>query len=95
MRELADRGGFRSGAIPAGVGCRFSLFTPVGLLPLACVGVDIKQLLKGASDFSEYLCHDDLKTNPAYLNATLQYLAYQKGLTISVLMHYSNRLSDI
>jgi len=95
LRELADREGYRSCAIPAGVGGRFSLFTPVGLLPLACVGVDIRQLLKGASEFSEYLCHDDLKTNPAYLNATLQYLAYQKGLTISVLMPYSDRLRDV
>jgi glucose-6-phosphate isomerase len=95
LRELADREGYRSCAIPAGVGGRFSIFTPVGLLPLACVGVDITRLLKGASEFSQYICHDDLETNPAYLNAALQYLAYQKGLTISVLMPYSDRLRDI
>lgn len=95
LRELADREGYRSCAIPAGVGGRFSLFTPVGLLPLACVGVDIARLLKGAADFSPFVCHADLQTNPAYLNAALQYLAYQKGLKISVMMPYSDRLKDI
>lgn len=95
LRELADREGYRSCAIPAGVGGRFSVFTPVGLLPLACVGVDIVGLLKGASDMSRHTCHDDLKTNPAYLNAALQYLTYEKGLKISVLMPYSDRLRDI
>jgi glucose-6-phosphate isomerase len=95
LRELANSEGYRSCAIPAGVGGRFSIFTPVGLLPLACVGVDIRQLLNGASDISEYLCHDNLKTNPAYLNAALQFLAYQKGLSISVLMPYSDRLRDL
>jgi len=95
LRELADREGYRSCAIPAGVGGRFTAFTPVCLLPLACVGVDISRLLKGAADFSHFVCHGDLETNPAYLNAVLQYLAYQKGLRTSVLMPYSDRLKDI
>ncbi len=95
LRELADREGFRSCAIPAGVGGRFSVFTPVSLLPLACVGVDVSSLLKGADDFSRYVCHEDLETNPAYLNAVLQYLAYEKGLKISILMPYSDRLKDL
>ena len=95
LRELADREGYRSFAIPAGVGGRFSVFTPVGLLPLACVGVDIAALLKGAAEFSHHVCNEDLMKNPAYLNATLQYLAYRKGLGISVLMPYSDRLRDI
>lgn len=95
LRELADREGYRSCNIPAGVGGRFSVFTPVSLLPLACVGVDIEALLKGAADFSSLVCHDDLESNPAYLNAALQYLAYQRGLRISVLMPYSDRLRDI
>ena len=95
LRELADREGYRSCAIPAGVGGRFTAFTPVCLLPLACVGVDISRLLKGADDLSRFVCHGDLETNPAYLNAVLQYLAYQKGLTTTVLMPYSDRLKDL
>lgn len=95
LRELADQEGYRSFAIPAGVGGRFSVFTPVGLLPLACVGIDIAALLKGAAEFSHHVCNEDLMKNPAYLNAVLQYLAYRKGLVISVLMPYSDRLRDI
>lgn len=95
LRELADTEGYRSCSIPAGVGGRFSVFTPVGLLPLAVVGVDISTLLQGAADFSRFVCHDDMHSNPAYLNAVLQFLAYQKGLKTSVLMPYSDRLKDI
>jgi glucose-6-phosphate isomerase len=95
LRELADRERYRTCAIPAGVGGRFSVFTPVSLLPLACVDVDISRILKGAADFSPFVCHADLATNPAYLNAALQYLAYQKGLKTSVLMPYSDRLKDV
>ena len=95
LRELADREKYRTCAIPAGVGGRFSVFTPVSLLPLACVGVDITRLLKGAADFLPFVCHADLETNPAYLNAALQYLVYQKGLKTTVLMPYSDRLKDL
>ena len=95
LRDLARREGYRSCSIPSGVGGRFSVFTPVGLLPLACAGVDVAALLKGAASFAPRVCHDDLETNPAYLNAALQFLAYGKGLSISVLMPYSDRLRDL
>jgi len=92
LRELADREQIVSCEIPAGVGGRFTVFTPVSLLPLACAGVDIVGLVKGAASMMPHVCHDDLLTNPAYLNAVLQYLAYGKGASISVMMPYSNRL---
>ena len=95
LRELSEGQGYRSFNIPSGVGGRFSVFTPVGLLPLASVGVNIQELLRGAADFSPFVCHDTLDKNPAYLNALLQYLAYQKGMNISVMMPYSNQLRDI
>lgn len=94
LRKLADKEDYRSCSIPPGVGGRFSVFTPVGLLPLAVVGIDIEALLSGAANFSRFVCHDNLEGNPAYLNAVLQYLAYQKGLQTSVLMPYSDRLKD-
>ncbi|PLX78080.1 MAG: glucose-6-phosphate isomerase, partial [Desulfuromonas sp.] len=95
LRTMADAHGYRSCVIPAGVGGRFSVFTPVGLLPLACVGVDIRRLLQGAAAFAPRVCHDDLETNPAYLNAALHYLAYGKGLRTCVMMPYSDRLRDL
>jgi glucose-6-phosphate isomerase len=95
LRKLAESEGFRSLSIPERVGGRFSLFTPVGLLPLAAAGVDIKAVLAGAADMAERVCREDFLQNPAYLNAALQYLAYGKGLKISVMMPYSDRLRDI
>lgn len=95
LRRLAESEGFRSCSIPEGVGGRFSVFTPVGLLPLAAVGIDIRSLLEGAASMEKPVCRNDLMENPAYLNATLQYLAYRKGLHISVMMPYSDKLRDI
>jgi len=95
LRPLAEKEGFRSFAIPPGVGGRFSVFTPVGLLPLAAVGIDIEALLAGAGEISEKLYRRDIMANPAYLNASLQYLADRKGLHISVMMPYSDRLRDV
>jgi len=95
LRPLIARDGFSSLPIPDGVGGRFSVFTPVGLLPLATVGVDIRGLLAGAADMAERATRPGLLNNPAYLNAALQYLAYRKGLTISVMMPYSDRLRDV
>jgi glucose-6-phosphate isomerase len=62
---------------------------------LAAAGVDIKAVLAGAADMAERVCREDFLQNPAYLNAALQYLAYGKGLKISVMMPYSDRLRDI
>jgi len=92
LRELAEREKLRSCSIPPKVGGRFSVFTPVSLLPLACAGVDIGRLLAGAAALEPKVNHDDMFSNPAYLNGVLQYLAYQKGASISVMMPYSDRL---
>jgi glucose-6-phosphate isomerase len=71
------------------------VFTSVGLLPLATVGVDIEALIGGAADMEGRVCREDFMKNPAYLNAALQYLAYQKGLKLSVMMPYSDKLRDV
>lgn len=95
LRKLVASEGFRSAEIPAGVGGRFSVFTPVSLLPLALVGVDIGRLLSGAAEMAGRVMQPDFMKNPAYLNAVLQYLADRKGKTISVMMPYSDRLRDV
>jgi glucose-6-phosphate isomerase len=95
LRRLVESEGFRALSIPEKVGGRFTAFTPVSLLPLAAVGIDIRALLRGAADMTSRVCQGDLLQNPAYLNAALQYLAYRKGMPISVTMPYSDRLRDI
>lgn len=95
LRQLATAEKIIACPIPSGVGGRFTAFTAVGLLPLAAVGVDIAALLRGAGEMAARTTLPGLTENPAYLNAALQYLAYQNGQTISVMMPYSDRLRDI
>jgi len=95
LRRLVREEGFRCCPVPEGVGGRFSVFTAVGLLPLAVVGVDIEALLAGAAAFESRLTVAELLDNPAYLNAALQFLCYGKGMPISVMMPYSDRLRDV
>lgn len=95
LRQLAREQDYRTADIPTGVGGRFSVFTPVGLLPLAVAGVDVRELLSGAAELYPHVTNSDLYSNPAYLNGLLQYLAYGKGASISVMMPYSDRLSEV
>ncbi|MGQ9681712.1 MAG: glucose-6-phosphate isomerase [Anaerolineae bacterium] len=95
LRAIAHREGYRTFPVPTGVGGRFSVLSPVGLVPAALVGIDIKELLAGAG-YADQLCSTrGLRKNPAGMNAVLQYLAYQRGQRISVLMPYSQHLRDV
>jgi len=95
LRAIATREGYRAFPVPVGVGGRFSVLSPVGLLPAALVGIDIKELLAGAA-YGESLCRvRTLRRNPAGINAALQYLGYKRGQRISVMMPYSQHLRDV
>ncbi|RKY89638.1 glucose-6-phosphate isomerase [candidate division KSB1 bacterium] len=96
LREITDKEGFLNFVIPAGVGGRFSVFTPVGLLPSAITGIDIKELLKGAAEMDKKCQNENIWENPAYLNAIFHYIFdIEKQKNISVMMPYSNSLKDI
>ncbi len=95
LRQLATRQGYASAIVPDGVGGRFSVFSAVGLLPLAAAGVNVRELLAGAAAIYPQLTSGDLFANPAYLNGLLQYLAYGKGAHISVMMPYSDQLAAV
>jgi glucose-6-phosphate isomerase len=95
LREIADREGYRSFAIPAGVAGRFSVLSPVGLVPASLVGINIRELLAGAAYGDEICSARDMRENPAGMAAVLQYLAYQRGQRISVFMPYSQHLRDV
>lgn len=92
--KIAEREGMKKLFIPDNVGGRFSVLTPVGLLSAAVTGVDIERLLAGAAYMDKICRQEELWQNPALFNALIQYLAYQKGKTISVMMPYSDRLRD-
>lgn len=95
LRRLAEREGWPSFVIPETVGGRFSVLSPVGLLPAAVSGVDLRELLAGAAEADAYTSGTDLWTNPAALNAAILYQMYQRGKPITVMMPYSQRLRDV
>ena len=93
LRKIADSEGMASFVVPDGVGGRFSVLTPVGLLPAACAGIDIVQLLDGAAAMDSRLKAAGVKDNPAYLYSLYQYLLdRERGKPISVMMPYATGL---
>jgi len=90
--KIVRQEGFKMFVIPAGVGGRFSEFTPVGLLPAAICGIDILEMLAGAAYMDELCQENDISKNPAFLGAILQYIALQNGKNISVMMPYADSL---
>ena len=93
--KIAKEEGLKTFYIPDGVGGRFSELCPVGLLPAAVVGVDIKALLKGAAYMDKICLNKDYKKNPALLTAFLEVLSMKRGKNISVMMPYSDGLKYI
>jgi glucose-6-phosphate isomerase len=95
LREIASRDGVATLSIPPDVGGRYSVLSPVGLLPAALVGIDVEALLSGARHAVERAEADDLLRNPAALYAALHWAAdTDVGARIDVLMPYTDRLRD-
>ena len=92
-RVTADKEGYKSFIIPDNVGGRFSVLTPVGLLPIACAGFDIDALVQGAADM-EKQCGADvpMQENPAALYAAVRNAIYQSGKKIEILVNYQPKL---
>ena len=77
--KLARENGFELFHIPASVGGRFSELCPVGLLPAAVCGIDIREMLAGAAAMDERCSTDDVWKNPALLEAVLQMMETMGG----------------
>lgn len=78
---MCDREGYETFVIPDDVGGRFSVLTPVGLLPMAAAGVELDAVMQGAADAREKYSNPDLKENDCYQYAALRHLFYQQGKT--------------
>ncbi|MBQ4029186.1 MAG: glucose-6-phosphate isomerase, partial [Prevotella sp.] len=96
-RTCADKEGYKSFIIPDNVGGRFSVLTPVGLLPIACAGFDIKALVAGAADMEKATALDV----PFEENIAAQYAAVRNGLyaqagkKIEIMVNYQPKLHFI
>ncbi len=93
LRTLADREGYRSFVIPDDVGGRYSVLTPVGLVPIAIAGYDIDALVRGAAEMEELTCPGrNFEENPAAQYAAVRNLLYRQGKKIEILVNYEPRL---
>lgn len=92
LRQMAREEGYETLTVPDGVGGRFSVLSPVGLLTAAVAGIDVHALLAGAAAMDERCQSERLRENPALMNAVLQYLCDQRGMCMSVLMPYAHSL---
>ena len=91
LKKLADEEGYETFVIPDDVGGRFSVLTPVGLLPIACSGVNIDELMAGAraaqNDYSAPYAEND-----CYKYAAIRNILNRKGKEIEMLINYEPRL---
>ena len=91
-RVTADKEGYKSFIIPDNVGGRFSVLTPVGLLPIAVAGIDIAQLVAGARKMEEVSAAESLTENPAALYAATRNELYRNGKKIEILVNFQPKL---
>lgn len=93
LRTLAEREGYKTFVIPDNVGGRFSVLTPVGLLPIAIAGFDIKALIKGAVEMAEHCLKNE--NNIAVEYAATRTALHQKGFAIELLANFNPKLHFI
>lgn len=93
LRQLVNEYGWQSFEVAPDVGGRFSIFSPVGLLPAALAGIDMQQLCTGLKDAHQTCQQTAVDKNPALQAALLNYLAWKKGASQTVLMPYSAKLA--
>jgi len=88
LYELAVEEGYERFVIPDDVGGRYSVLTPVGLLPIAAAGIDIDAMMQGARDAMDAYSTDDFEKNDCYAYAMARNVLYKKGKTTEVLANY-------
>lgn len=92
LKTLADAEGYETFVVPDDVGGRFSVLTPVGLLPIAAAGVDIEEMLNGATAAYHFYKEEDVEKNDALKYALVRNLLYRKGKKLEMLINYEPRL---
>ena len=89
LKSLADQNGYQTFVIPDDVGGRFSVLTPVGLLPIAAAGIDVRAMLEGAAAMAGVAKAG--KSSPCHLYAAARNALYRKGFTTEILAAYEPR----
>lgn len=94
LKQLSLKEGYESFVIPDNVGGRFSVLTPVGLLPIAVAGIDIDEIMKGSKEAQEDY-NKDFEENDCYKYAAIRNILYRKGKLIELMINYEPKLHYI
>ena len=95
LKTLCNQEGYSTYVLPDDIGGRYSVLTPVGLFPLACAGVDVKAMLKGAKEAREEFDNDDLKTNMCYRYAISRDYMLKHNKPVEMYVTYEPQMSQI
>ena len=95
LKALADKEGYETFVIPDDIGGRFSVITPVGLLPIAVAGIDIDALMKGLHDGMGEYGDADLEKNPAYRYAVARRILQNQGYDVELLVNYEPQMQMV
>lgn len=88
LKQYADECGFETFVVPDDVGGRFSVLTAVGLLPIAVAGIDIKELMRGASEARAAYSSENLFKNDVLKYAATRNILYRRGKSIEIMVGY-------
>lgn len=95
LLKLAGEEGYETFVIPDDIGGRYSVLTPVGLLPIAVAGLNIDQMMDGAKQAFDKYNNPDLATNESYQYAAVRNIFYNKGKSIELFVSYEPGLSYV
>ena len=95
LRALSDAEGYETFVVPDDVGGRYSVLTPVGLLPIAAAGIDIQRMASGAADCAARCGREALADNPAYQYAAVRNLLLRRGYGVEILANYEPSLHSL
>ncbi len=93
LKQLSDKENYSTYIVPDDVGGRYSVLTPVGLLPVAVAGFNIRKLINGAKEMREFIFSDLTSlNNPVALYAATRNVLYRKGMTTEIMVNYQPAL---
>lgn len=95
LRSMANKENYKSFIIADDIGGRYSVLTPVGLLPIACAGFNIEELISGAIAITDLIDEKTFENNPVFQYAAIRHALYSKNRTVEILANYNPRLNFI
>lgn len=95
LKKEADEEGYEEFVIPDDVGGRYSVITPVGLLPIACAGIDIRRFISGVKDGEKDYSVPDYKKNAAYHYGATRYLLHKMGYPVEMFISYEPQMAMV